>query len=95
MNFKFQQEARVPLQVWVTEKKNDLVMEDGQSDGKLLFKISNSVSLKLLNLGKSLTSIGFGFQYDEYVFLVQNFHQVQDINVITLTIKPEDFVMYE
>ncbi|GMJ06720.1 Loss of TGN [Hibiscus trionum] len=26
-------EARVPLQVWVTEKGNGLVMEDGQSDG--------------------------------------------------------------
>ncbi|OMO60121.1 Reduced growth phenotype protein 1 [Corchorus capsularis] len=26
-------EARVPLQVWVTQKRNGLVMEDGQSDG--------------------------------------------------------------
>ncbi|XVF66981.1 hypothetical protein PTKIN_Ptkin10aG0083500 [Pterospermum kingtungense] len=26
-------EARIPLQVWVTQKRNGLVMEDGQSDG--------------------------------------------------------------
>lgn len=51
LNFKPKQDARVPLQVWVTQKGNGLVMEDGQSDGKLLlFEVYHHFTISSLSL---------------------------------------------
>ncbi|XP_008232286.1 PREDICTED: uncharacterized protein LOC103331443 isoform X1 [Prunus mume] len=40
-------EARVPVQVWVTQKTSGLVMEEGQSDGENPFGIVPSVTIQM------------------------------------------------